>query len=219
MRVQFSIPAYRSIVHTKTALCLGDFLLEAKVGKKWDIGVFMPDNPDVDWAQNMIFKRAMDMKFDVCLMMGSDNYASGKDLVRMIETLTNAAEWPEKSIHWLGKHAAIAAPCEHRGGGLNVGARSEEGKRKALEAIAEGEIFEAEKIGFGIVAFRLHWYREYWPRGPWLRSRFHFGDGLNEMERESQDYTHCEQVQELGGVVLADPRVVAGHEIGMRKGV
>jgi len=217
MRVQFSIPAYRSIVHTKTALCFGDFLLEAKVGKKWDIGVSMPDHPDVDWAQNMLFKKAMDMEFDVCLMMGSDNHASGKDLVRMIEVLFSLD--PKSVCCPLLHIACIAAPCEHRGGGLNVGARTEQGKQSAIAAIAEGKVFIPEKIGLGIVAFRMQWYRDNWPRGPWLRSRFHFGDGAGEMERESQDYTHCEQVQELGGVVLADPRVIAGHEIGMRKGV
>lgn len=76
---------------------------------------------------------------------------------------------------------------------------------------------KVKQIGFGLVAFRLAWYREHWPKLDSLHVPFFqtkvMQDGSGGFKSLSEDYNHCAVVRAVGGHVVCDPRIVVKHHV------
>lgn len=108
--------------------------------------------------------------------------------------------------------AVVGAPLELPDGAANV----VDEKDNLLPWIwlkKDRPMFRVNKVGFGLVAFRLAWYEAKWPKTEaYFQSRVaRVGSSFLNF---GEDYNHCQRVRELGGEVWCDPRIGATHEMG-----
>jgi len=70
------------------------------------------------------------------------------------------------------------------------------------------------RIGFGLVAFHLPWYRQNWPIGedPYFQTVVQ-SDGLGSFKTVSEDYGHCSRVNAMGGLAICEPSIRVKHHI------
>jgi hypothetical protein len=200
MHLTIGFPAYRRMIDFYAGVTLAGVFHNARL-LGWDLDyadVLNSDSPDLDDGRNSLLARALSKNADILLSIDSDCFAKPEQIVEMIQGM----------LIQTVPIALIGAPCKHRGGGLNVVV---EGKQ--LSKINSRMMFEVDAIGFGIVAFNLTWLREHWKNsmGPWIWSEY--VTTTEGAKRMTHDYVFCREAKALGGRIICDSRVDAGHEM------
>lgn len=191
IRLALAIPAYKDAVTVKQAgmwLEIGQAL--AEYGDQITLsGLITVDTCGVDRARNYLLAHAMKINADWLLMVDSDTWANGRDLLRMI-------------IACAARGAAICgAPVYRRGfteNSLNVYRKTASGLRVCDESDLEAlpVIFDAAAIGAAVMAVNLH----------------KIGDEVFKFtDTQSEDLYFCERIRMIGGDILVDKRVSTGH--------
>lgn len=192
IRLALAIPAYKDTITAKQAgmwLEIGQAL--AEYGNQISLAGFITvDTCGVDRARNYLIAHAMQINADWLLMVDSDTWANGRDLLRMI-------------IACAARGAAVCgAPVYRRGATDNTLNVYRKGPINGLRVCDEAElaglasIVEVAAVGAAVMAVNLR----------------KIGDEIFKFtDTQSEDLYFCERVRMLGGEILVDKRVSTGH--------
>lgn len=212
MKVFIGLPALRSLLCAEqqtTWFSLGNEI--AQSGLFTGARIEHLDFPNIDFARNVITKKAMDWGANWLLMMDSDNWVSsgslpdsvgtpGKHIVDMLVTGNEL------------RAAMIAAPV--------LGRRPHNYDRLNMHHLVDGrwipyqtkevlgKVQEVDYIGMGLVGVSLDWLRLKWPEGPWYTTQYQEGV----LKQQGEDYGFCAGVHERNGKVICDGRFLPGHK-------
>ena len=195
--VTFGGPWYGSKLDTRLCVSLIQLVTEgAKAG-------IIPDrliNKDgmLDLSRNQLLAEALAAPCDWLLSIDADC-----SFINQTSALGDALErWNAVEV------ALVAAPalCGNHGG-WNV--REPDGS--PVTNLTPGPV---ARIGFGLVAFRLAWYREHWKvsLAPFFQTVVQ-GDGCGNYKSTTEDYGHCDEVRRRGGLVICEPRIRIKHHV------
>jgi hypothetical protein len=200
IKLAVGLPAYRSQLHASHAYMWTSFGRATVDHPAVELVSFQAvDVCGVGKARNTLLREAMSDKADWLLMCDSDNYLlpsqDGPDvgdvMLRMIVTGEEASA------------AVIAAPSY---------ARTQERPNYFADLDgkigADREVFEAERVGGGMMAVNVRWMVKHWPDPPWFVPRYMPGPDLPVL---GEDWTFCEGVHNREGLILCDGRAWLGH--------
>lgn len=197
-------PWYRTQVDARCALTI------ASIALRW-VGarlIYMggQDAP-LDLARNRLLYAALNHpgKPDWLISLDADMSIPASHIMAFFDALR---ETRDKDV------AIVGVPAYQGGGQVNVvdldmtRPRDLPSKRR-----------EVAGIGTGIVAFRIDWYRQNWPKDlVWFQTVAYF-DGSGQPAMAGEDFGHCAQVRRYGGKIVCDGRVRCEHHMERARNV
>lgn len=169
----------------------------------------------LDVSRNRLMTKAFRAGVDWFVSIDAD--ISARDDEQFTRALANALQQFHRD-----DVALVGAPCKTGAGVWNVVLDERAPPKDPTRRIdwrKEVAPRDVHRLGFGVVAFRLAWYAEHWPRaGVWFAPFFQTlvtpdANAPHGFGGYGEDYGHCNAVRDLGGRVICDPRLDVRHHV------